>query len=377
MRQARSPHDSGWLPRRAAALIVALLLCVASVKPAHAQSPARDLYIHPTLGNDAWDGSVATPSTNTGPVRSFKRAAALLTPGTTLHLAENQTFREPLLITSSGSPDAPITIEGHNAVIDLGTDATTGPWITDGDAWILDRPEPQWEKGAVWQMARLFVGRQYVWPIDPRNEKALKPGQVEQMADGRMRVLFPAGTSPSSTTAVTLNARSTISCVAMVSQSNIVIRDLTSRFAGNDGFNIHGSCQNIKLQRVTAEYNGDEGISAHEGSFVEATDSVVAFNGSQAGGIADVAGATTTYRRCLIYGNRGRPFYLTGKQHLIQECVFWGNKARLPKAPMLGVTLENVIDLDAATNAEQAPESMKPLLIKAQALRESLNMNQK
>ncbi len=377
MTQARTYHDTYRLPRRIAAMTVAVLLCCTTFKPASAQSPARDIYVHPTLGNDAWDGSAATPSPTTGPVRTFKRAAALLAPGSTLHLAENQTFHEPLILTASGTPESPITIDGHGATIDLGTDVTTGPWIPDGDTWILDRAEPQWEKGAVWQMARLYVGNQYVCPIDPRNQKALLPGLVEQLPDGRMRVFFPAGTSPSSTQSVTLNARSNISCVAMVSRSNIVIRNLTSRFAGNDGFNIHGSCPNIKLQNVKAEFNGDEGISAHEDSVVEVTDSVVAFNGSQAGGIADVAGATTTYRHCIFYGNRGRPFYFTGKQHLVQESAFWGNGAKLPKTPTPNATLENVIDLDAATSIEQTPESMKPFLIKAQALRESLSSIQK
>jgi hypothetical protein len=104
---------------------------------------------------------------------------------------------------------------------------------------------------------------------------------------------------------------------------------------------------------------------------------VIAFNGSQAGGIADVAGATTIYRRCLIYGNRGRPFFFTGKQHLVQESIYWGNNAKLPKIPTPGVTLENVIDLDTPTTVDQTPESMKPLLTKAQALRESLISNQK
>lgn len=371
MSRAQSHHDSLSLARRAMIVVVAILLSSNVVTSATAQSPARDIYVHPTLGNDAWDGSAATPSTTTGPVRTFKRAAALLSPGSTLHLAENQTFREPLIISTSGTPESPITIDGHGATIDLGTDATAGPWVADGDAWILDRPEPQWEKGAVWQMARMYVGNRYICPIDPRNQKSLVPGLVEQLADGRMRVCFPAGTTPSSSQSVTLNARSNISCVAMVGQSNIVIRDLTSRFAGNDGFNIHGSCLNIKLQNVKAEFNGDEGISAHEESFVEVTDSIIAFNGSQAGGIADIVGTTTTYRRCLFYGNRGRPFYLTGKQHLIQECFFWANNAKLPKNPMPNVTLENVIDLDAATGIDQMPDSMKPLLAKARALRES------
>jgi hypothetical protein len=217
VRQSRSHHDLNKLPHHVAALTVALLLCCVTFTPAKAQSPTREIYVHPTLGNDAWDGSAATPATTTGPVRTFKRAAALLAPGYTLHLAENQTYREPLLLTSSGTPESPIIIEGHGATIDLGTDVTTGPWIADGDAWILDRAEPVWEKGAVWQMARLYVGNRYVCPIDPRNQNILKPGLVEQLADGRMRVFFPAGTSPSSSQNVTLNARSNVSCVAMVS----------------------------------------------------------------------------------------------------------------------------------------------------------------
>lgn len=337
---------------------------------ASAPTLAPTIHVHPSLGDDAWNGLSADRSGNDGPVRTFAGAMRLLKPGHALRLAAGQTFRETLHITVGGTPEAPLIIEGQGAIIDLGVDVTQGPWTADGQAWILDRTEPDWGNAAVWQMARLFVGSSAICPIDPRRGALLQPGQCERTAEGKLRVMFPARESPTSGHRIIMTAPFGQSAVAIAGRSNITIRDLTCRYSGNDGVNIHNKAQNIRLHRITAEFNADEGISAHGQSVVEAEDCIVAFNGSQAGGIADVMSSVTTYRRCLIFGNRGQAFYLDGLSHRIEQSVYWGNHTRQSASKAgVAVTLENVIDLDSPASVEQAPESMKSLVERARSIR--------
>ena len=75
--------------------------------------------------------------------------------------------------------------------------------------------------------------------------------------------------------------------------SNIIIRNLTVKYAGNDGFNIHGDRRGIRLEKVRALSCADEGISAHETTEVQVIDSEIAWNGSVSGGVTDVNDAVS------------------------------------------------------------------------------------
>jgi hypothetical protein len=76
-------------------------------------------------------------------------------------------------------------------------------------------------------------------------------------------LVFPRGLSPANSVVV-LSAPGMGCGVEIAGGNNVVIRDLTSLFSGNDGFGIHGNCQNIRLERVKGLFNSDQGISSHE-----------------------------------------------------------------------------------------------------------------
>lgn len=67
--------------------------------------------------------------------------------------------------------------------------------------------------------------------------------------------------------------------------------------------------------------NGDEGISAHETVQMDVFDSEIAWNGSSAGGVADVGDSVTTYTRCEVHHNLGAAFFFDGKHHRLTDCV--------------------------------------------------------
>jgi hypothetical protein len=322
-----------------------LLLALATLA-AHA---APVVYVDHARGNDAWLGRRAAPGAPEGPVKTFARALRLLPEGGTLHLAATaDPYREPVRISRGGTAEEPLVIAGHGAVIDLGTDIRAGPWRRDGAEWVYDsdlgRPlvDDARTPGA-WQVAGLFLdGR----PLAVRHRAKtgpLAPGDLRCDEQGRLRCV-PFDRPPGEARAV-LPALPAVSGVAISGASHVTVRDLTVRYAGNDGFNIHGACRAIRFERVRGFHCGDEGISSHEDSEVAVVDSEFAWCGSAAGGVADVNQCVTTYERCLSHHNRGQGFSLEGSRHRLTTCVAFANAgADLPK-PRAGLTVEDCATL--------------------------------
>lgn len=334
-----------------------ILMCALamSATPAMAQD---QVYVDPAHGNDNNPGSRQQPYETLG-----RGVAHIRDSGGTLHLAADAVFREPLVLRG-GKTENPITIEGNGATIDLGTDVTDGPWIADGDGYILDIKLPRNPGNAPWQMASLYVDGYPIVAYDPRFADAPRPGQYQLLNDGKMRVVFREGTRPG-VSRVMANADYNVSCVDPSGLNNVTIRHLHAKYAGNDGFNIHGKGRGVVLENVAAMYCGDEGISAHGTVEMKVTDSVVAFCGSQAGGIADVGNATTTYRRCVIVGNRGAAFFMQGQKHRIEDCIVLGNGMKL-RSFKSDVQVSNLIDIDSRT--ADIPVRMRDLASKAREL---------
>ena len=101
--------------------------------------------------------------------------------------------------------------------------------------------------------------------------------------------------------------------------SNIIVRNVTAMHAGNDGFNIHGDRHGIRLENVRALSNADEGISVHETTEMKVVRAEVAWNGSAAGGVADVNDSITSYRDCIVHDNAGAAFYFSGSSHQVHH----------------------------------------------------------
>lgn len=280
------------------------------------------VYVDNVNGDDSRSGADAAT-----PVKSFKRALSTISPTGTIHLKANaEPYRESMNIEKMGEEGKPFTLEGNGAAIDLGNDASAGPWETDGDAFVLkgDYGISSAKEKALNQKALIFVnGIPLSVPRfhDREPSTALKPGEVNFTADGKMRVRFPEGITPAG---AKIMLPGNGGCVNIVN-SHAVIRNLTVRHAGNDGFGISGKNTNLLLENIRALWNSDEGISAHGESRVIVRDSILIGNGSKAGGAFDVDDTVTSYERVLSMRNRNRPIGATNASLTITDCLSIGN----------------------------------------------------
>ena len=56
---------------------------------------------------------------------------------------------------------------------------------------------------------------------------------------------------------------------------------------------------------------------------MEVVGAEVAWNGSAAGGVADVNESVTTYRDCIVHDNAGAAFYFAGKSHHVTDSLIF------------------------------------------------------
>lgn len=327
---------------------------------AHAQNT---LFVNQASGNDSNPGLGPAK-----PLKTFKAAAGRLKPGMTLFIVPSkEPYREPLILNKSGEPDRPIIVEGNNNTIDLGADISDGPWKPDGDEWILEREldHPK-NRAGLEQAAALFIDTIPIYTQSPARAGPLKPGQLRFDDRNFPHVLFPEGKRPGQCKIIRPKNPMGTSGVA-IQASWVTVRNLTCKFAGNDGFNLHGKWKGMRLKNVKALFNGDEGISAHDQCEVEVVNAEVAYNGSIAGGIADVNESITIYRNCLIHHNRAPFHFDAAGKHEVHDSVIFANRQNLPAKPMENVTLENVISLPAGPppDATKYPEKLRPLIERA------------
>ncbi|MDG1894500.1 MAG: sialate O-acetylesterase [Fuerstiella sp.] len=265
-------------------------------------------------------------------------------------------IRDPLVLKEGGTKEKPAIFDGHGMTIDLGIEVTDHKWLEEGDIW-TSQPDLLAIHGLkpriAAQTAGLFVeGIPITIPRDIETEKQfgkerssrcyfpsdqLEPGQMGYKDDGSLYFRWPKGVSPNvtnhpdpATAAHYRRARKKLylppkagtNCVS-IACSHITIRNLTVIHAGNDGFNIHGHRKGIRLENVRALSNADEGISAHETVEMQVVRAEVAWNGSAAGGVADVNDSITSYRDCIIHDNAGAAFYFSGNSHSVTDTLIF------------------------------------------------------
>jgi sialate O-acetylesterase len=257
----------------------------------------------------------------------------------------------PLVLKTGGTPDKPEVFDGQGMLIDLGTRVSEHDWIMDCDLWTS---QPDFLKSfghtprIAGQTAGLFIGDIPITiPRDHEAEKGrpdmkskcyfppekLKPGEMGYAKDGSLYFRWPKGCKPGKAIGadrgrfkpIILPAKNGVNGVS-IACSNIIIRNLTVKYAGNDGFNIHGHRRGIRLENVRALSCADEGISAHETAEMEVIDSEIAWNGSISGGVTDVNDAVTTYRNCIVHDNTGAAFSFTGKAHRVYDSLIYNQE---------------------------------------------------
>jgi hypothetical protein len=280
--------------------------------------------------------------------------AAILAGGV-VHAGEAKVSSEPLRLSTGGTPEQPVVFDGGGLVIDLGTDVTEHTWHRQGDVWTSRGPLSGQGPRLAGQLAGLFVDEVPLSiPRDLAAEKlhpdkkwgcyvapaVLQPGQMGYLADGSVVFRWPAGKMPGQARIIAPPEPGT-SCVT-IACSHIVVRNITVRHAANDGFNIHGGWVGIRLEHVRALSNADEGISAHGTVQMEVIDAEVAWNGSNAGGVADVDKSVTTYRQCKVHDNVGAAFYFSGRSHRVEDTLIYDPARDFAIQPGTSVNRERV-----------------------------------
>ena len=261
------------------------------------------------------------------------RSFALITLLTTTAVAQ-EIRRTPLTLKDGGTPENPAVFDGKGMIIDLGIDVTAHEWMKNGDLW-TSRPEfaKNMTSGDV-QRAGVFIEEVPLRFVRDRaaekksgvkgtviyaKPESLQPGQMGFTADGAIYFRWPTGKTPGSAK-IFLPPAGLASCVN-IACSYLTVKNITAIHAANDGFNIHGARVGIRLENVKAFSNGDEGISAHETVQMDVANAEIAWNGSSAGGVADVNDSITTYTNCEVHHNLGAAFFFEGKQHRVSNCL--------------------------------------------------------
>ncbi|MCP5557615.1 MAG: right-handed parallel beta-helix repeat-containing protein [Verrucomicrobiaceae bacterium] len=241
--------------------------------------------------------------------------------------------RTPLVLSTSGTAEEPFVFDGHGMIIDLGIDVTAHDWQKQGDLW---SSRPEFEKSAAAadvQRAPLFIDEVPLRLVRDRAAEqkagvagqviyaapeALKAGQAGFSPDGVLYFRWPVGKDPAK--AKLILPQPGLASGVSFAGNFITVRNVTAIHAANDGFNIHGHRVGIRLENVKAFSNGDEGISAHETVQMDVVKAEIAWNGSSAGGVADVGDSETTYTDCEVHDNLGAAFFFDGKKHRVTNC---------------------------------------------------------
>lgn len=235
----------------------------------------------------------------------------------------------PLILKDGGTPEQPAVFDGKGMIIDLGIDVTAHDWQKHGDVWTSRGPFADHPAAEDVQRAALFIDEVPMRIARDRTAAkiparftapdSLKPGQMGFADDGSIYFRWPEGKTPESSK-IFLPPKGLASGVSIMC-SYLTVKNITALHAANDGFNIHGDRLGIRLENVKALSNGDEGISAHETVQMDVVDSEIAWNGSSAGGVADVTDSVTTYTHCEVHHNLGAGFFFDGKSHRVTNCL--------------------------------------------------------
>jgi hypothetical protein len=247
--------------------------------------------------------------------------------------------RTPLVLREGGTPEKPAVFDGQGMVIDLGTDVSDEKWTKAGELWTSVGPLLGQETRESGNFPGLFVDEvPIVIPRDREAEKRhpdrigrcyvepekLLPGQMGYSADGSCYFRWPTGKTPEKNRVI-LPPQKLVSGVT-IACSHIIVKNVTAMHAGNDGFNIHGAWVGIRVENCRGFSNCDEGISAHDDVQMDVVDSEFAWNGSTAGGVADVNRCATSYRNCQVHDNVGAGFHFTGKSHRVSDCLIYNQQ---------------------------------------------------
>ncbi|MEQ8638942.1 right-handed parallel beta-helix repeat-containing protein [Gimesia maris] len=300
---------------------------------------ARDIHVDPDKGNDA-----ATE----GPLKTIRQAIRIAEPGDTIHLLPTVYHEYAGFYGKQGTPEKPITLDGHGATLEGSDPIDVTQWSeVKPDLYRCENLMPALSDAILqrwfflWNGKMVHMGRTSKGPSkDFKNPEDLQPGEwtfVKQTA--------PTGQTERAekSSQVTGAFYLKLSAGAQLSEQNLrvpvrsagvqfggsgknhnahlVIRNLTCTHPYNDGFNIHGHCENVLFENIRAIECGDDGISAHETAEYR-VDGFVSIGNST--GICDTGASRTSYNRVFIRDCLGFDLFFldTGRYTLTNSVIF-------------------------------------------------------
>ncbi len=252
-------------------IVLGLVVCCA------ATAAAKDIYVDNTSGDNRYTGRQTQPTPDmSGPVRTIGRAIELAGPGDRIVLAAtDEPYRESLSLVGtrlSGFRQAPLTIDGGNAVL-------------DGSATV----PPEWWKhfeGAVFYFRPPQKGQQQLFVDDV----PLKRVYAAQFDKGRPELeplewcyyggdIYFCVEPTKLPDDYRLTFANLPTGITLYHVRNVVIQNLTVQGFQVDGLSAANSARGVRLGGITARGNGRAGISVGGASQVEIALSVVGNNG--------------------------------------------------------------------------------------------------
>lgn len=290
---------------------------------------AREIYVDNQTGNDQH------PGTADAPMRSARRGVMMAAAGDTIHLLpKGAIYRE--MITLADKRD--LTIEGHDCIVS-GADplpSDLAAWekvseglhrirlkrttqdrhilVVDGKGVTMGRTKYQINPLAGIQRREGFEAFQQKLRAQYPKLEELKDGQFAwEPMDASAGWLYVKGPLEKLEWAVRQQGIFTDREV-----HNITIRNLHARHALNDGYNIHGNAQGLKLLNVTAHECFDNGISPHGACSFTVQDSQFLRNEMAAGN--DFL-TETHFLRCTLADSVQEELMIIGGKHMFEDCT--------------------------------------------------------
>ncbi len=248
-------------------------------------------------------------------VPTIAHAIKLAQPGDTIHL-ESKVYRNyAVFYGKKGEPGKPIVLDGHGAILDGSDPLDPGTWteVEPGlfananllprlDSAILGRWFFLWN-GEVNRMGTASKAKS----VPLKKPEDLLPGEWTFVRDSSRDL--PDATQFFGTFYLKLAPGRALTDESIFipfrsagiqfggENAHLVIRNLTARHPYNDGFNIHGHCEDVLFENIAAYGCGDDGISAH-GTAQYRVKGFVSIGNST--GICDTVDAVTDYEDVFI-----------------------------------------------------------------------------
>ena len=285
---------------------------------------AADIYVDYNTGKEHNSGSKDSP------LPTFHHALEKVKPGDTVYiLPSDKPIRDHISICNlSGTPDAPVTVDGMNNIF-LGTvPVTPEDWreVSPGLTRNHSAPGRKWPSrfplpcdGRINRMGRLqkaaASGKSLKKPAE------LAPGEWTVVIGRQVPskephphfeteyfVRLPEGRQLENSGVEEPLVEKPSGVLIDGKVSHIVLRNMIVRNFINDGYNIHGECTGIHFENIAAVDCGDDAVSAHEKCSISVKN-LVAIGCSTV--VCHVQEAVAAHENVYAERISGRELYLT------------------------------------------------------------------